>query len=193
MAHVVTCGLGITIKSRDYLTVCNYCFTDRADCINAMNSDINNTINKISSGNLIADAILNNKAVVAAQSGNKIQFEGQFPKDGIADNDICTILANALDNAIEATEKTDNSSVITVEAAVRMGNFILSISNPVNENIKIGKNNTMKTTKKNHAEHGIGVKNIQRVVKKYNGALTLECENKIFSVNMRMNIQTKEN
>lgn len=164
--------------------------TDRArDYINAMNSDINDTVNKISTGNFIADALLNNKAVVAAQSGNKIKFSGQIPAEGIADDDVCTILANALDNAIEATNKLEAGQTINVEAAVRNNHFILNITNPVSENVKIGKNNTLKTTKKNANEHGIGTKNIQRVVKKYNGALMLGCENKVFSFSVRLNLQ----
>ena len=162
--------------------------TDRArDYINAMNSDISDTINKISTGNFIADAILNNKAVVAARSGNKIAFNGQIPSKGIADEDVCTLLANAIDNAIEATADIPGS-IISIETAIRSGNFILDITNPVKENVKIGKNNTLKTTKKNHNEHGIGIKNIQRVVKKYNGVFTLTCENKLFSFGIRLNL-----
>ncbi|MBQ8502735.1 MAG: GHKL domain-containing protein [Clostridia bacterium] len=133
--------------------------TDRArNYINAMNSDISDTVNKISTGNFIADALLNNKAVVAAQAGNKIKFNGQFPSEGIADEDVCTILANALDNAIEAVTKLGEENTIFIESAVRNGNFILNITNPVLENVKIGKNNTLKTTKKNSNEHGIGTK-----------------------------------
>ncbi len=167
--------------------------TDRArEYINAMNADINHTLNKVSTGNFVADAIINNKSIIAAQSGNKISFSGQIPERGIDDSDICTILANALDNAIEATEKLGTESTISVDAAVRQGNFILTITNPVIENVKIGKNNTIKTTKKNRNEHGIGTKNITKTVNKYNGALMLECENNIFSFTVRLHI-AKEN
>lgn len=168
--------------------------TDRArEYINAMNADINGTLNKISTGNLVADAIINTKAVVAAGTEIKIKFRGQFPNEGIRDVDICTILSNALDNALEAAEKTGKPETITVEAAVRQNNFILDISNPVAEDIKIGKNNTLKTTKKNRSEHGIGTKNIQRVVNKYNGMLELSCENKVFTFSLMLKLEKKEN
>lgn len=166
--------------------------TERArEYINAMNSNISDTVNKISTGNFIADAIINNKSVVAAQNGNKISFSGQFPASGIADDDICTILANALDNAIEATNKIQSSSVINVDAAIRNNFFILDISNPVSENVKIGKNNTLRTSKKNASEHGIGMKNIQKVVKDYNGALSLTCENKTFNFGIRLTLKAE--
>lgn len=164
--------------------------TDRArDYINAMNSGIGDTLKKISTVNFVADAIINNKAVVAAQSGNSISFSGQIPCDGIADEDMCTILANALDNALEAIDKMDSGNTISVEAFVKNNSFFLNISNPVKENVRIGKNNTIKTTKKNSSEHGIGSKNIQRVVKKYNGALTLSCENLVFDFGVRLTLQ----
>ncbi len=161
--------------------------TDRArEYISAMNADINGVLKKISTGNFVADAIINNKSVIAASDGNKIEFDGQFPEKGIADEDICTILSNALDNALEATNKIDGECIISVEAAVRNRNFLLSISNPVSEKVKIGKNNTVKTTKKNRSEHGIGTKNIKRVADKYKGNMLLSCENNVFCFEIRL-------
>lgn len=164
--------------------------TDRArNYINAMNSGIRDSISKIATGNFISDAIINNKAVVAAQAGNSISFSGQFPCEGISDEDICTILANALDNALEATDSLGPGKTIYIEGKIKNSNFILNISNPVKENVRIGKNNTLKTSKKNSSEHGIGIKNIQRVVKKYNGSLTLGCENLIFDLGVILTLK----
>ncbi len=166
--------------------------TDRArEYINAMNADISGTLNKISTGNFIADTILNTKAVVAAQSDNKIVFSGQFPSEGIEDKDICTILGNTIDNAIEATERLSGCT-IRVESAVRNNNLILSVSNPVEKDVKIGKNNTLKTTKKNRAEHGIGTKNVNKTIKKYNGDLIYDCQNLTFTADIRLKLPTKE-
>ena len=78
---------------------------------------------------------------------------------------------------------------IVIDAVVRNGNFVLSITNPVAENVIIGKNNTLKTTKKNTNEHGIGTKNIQKIVNKYNGTLILECQNKTFHLGVILNLK----
>lgn len=102
---------------------------------------------------------------------------------------MCTILANALDNALEAIDKMNSDNTISVESFVKNNSFFLNISNPVKENVRISKNNTIRTTKKNSSEHGIGSKNIQRVVKKYNGALTLSCENLVFDFGIRLTLQ----
>lgn len=163
--------------------------TDRArEYINAINSDISGTLNKISTGNVVADALINSKAVTAAQSGKKISFGGQIPREGIDDKDLCTILGNLLDNALEAVAQLQGNEAVTVEAAVRNGNFILSVSNPVIENVKIGRNNTIKTTKLNKADHGIGTKNIMRAVSKYKGSVVFDCQNKVFTADVRLKL-----
>ncbi len=161
--------------------------TDRArEYLNAMNSDIDSTINKISTGNFITDAIINNKAIVAAKENAKIKFSGQIPENGIADDDLCTIIANIVDNAIEAVTKLESDKTVRIEAAMRNGIFLLNVSNSVIADIKIRKDGTIKTTKKNHHEHGIGMKNVQKVVKKYGGTIDVSCENKLFNVAIMM-------
>lgn len=162
---------------------------DRArEYINSMNADISGTLSKISTGNIVADALINSKAIIAAQSENKISFGGQIPREGIDDRDLCTILGNVLDNAIEAAAKLPESCTITVEAAVRSNNFILSVSNPVAEDVKIGKNNTLKTTKQNKADHGIGTKNIMKALNKYKGSVVYDCKNKVFTADIRLSL-----
>lgn len=61
--------------------------------------------NKFSSGNQIADSILSEKSESAANIGTQIQFSG-FISDEIPAVDLCTMLSNALDNAIEACENS---------------------------------------------------------------------------------------
>ena len=165
--------------------------TDRArEYLNALNSNINDSISRISTGNVVADAILNNKAVVAAGYDCTIKFSGQIPAFSIADNDLCTILANVVDNAIEAAREVSGSKkAIRIQAAVRNSMFVLSVSNPVKEDITIRKHGLIKTTKSNKNEHGYGMKNIQKTVKKYAGNMNLSCENKIFTVDIGLRLE----
>lgn len=161
--------------------------TDRArEYLNNMNSDINSTLTKISTGNFISDAIINNKAVAAAEHDISIKFTGQVIPQGIADEDLCTVLANILDNAIEATQKLSSNRIIRIDAAIRNGLFIMNVSNHVETEVKIKKDGTIKTSKKNQSEHGFGIKNVQKAVKKYSGTVSVTCENKVFSVDIMM-------
>lgn len=161
--------------------------TDRArEYLNNMNNDISSTLTKISTGNFISDAIINNKAVAAAEHGVSIRFTGQVIPEGIADEDLCIVLANILDNAIEATKKLNNNKTIHIDAALRNGFFIMNVSNPVENEVKIRKDGTIKTSKKIQSEHGFGIKNVQKAVKKYGGKVSVICENKAFSVDIMM-------
>ena len=161
--------------------------TDRArEYLNNMNSDISSTLTKISTGNFISDAIINNKAVAAAEHDISIKFTGQVIPEGIADEDLCTVLANILDNAIEATKKLSINKTIRIDAALRNGFFIMNVSNPVEHEVKIRKDGTIKTSKKNQSEHGFGIKNVQKAVKKYGGTVSVTYENKVFSVDVMM-------
>ena len=161
--------------------------TDRArEYLNNMNSNISSTLTKISTGNFISDALINNKAVMAAEYGVSIKFTGQVISSGIADEDLCTVLANILDNSIEATKKLTGNKTVRIDAALRNGFFLMNISNPVENEVKIRKDGTIKTSKKNQSEHGFGIKNVQKAVKKYGGTVSVTCENKVFSVDIMM-------
>lgn len=136
-----------------------------------------------STGNKLADAILTDKADMLPQ-GSRIDYNGIIPPQ--LDNiDICTILTNALDNAIEACREFTQPCVITVSALERQGYFLLIITNPTQspdfESIPA-------TTKSDAQRHGIGLTNIRNTVNKYNGQMNVICKNGIFELSLTMKL-----
>lgn len=95
--------------------------------------------------------------------------------------DLAIILANGLDNAIEAAKQVDNRPFIHVMAE-QMGPCLrLRISNntkimPVIENGKIA------TSKPDKQLHGIGLESIQLLAERYQGKAFFNCENYIFTL-----------
>lgn len=156
--------------------------------LNSISSSIGGIVNKIKTGNFVSDAILNSKAVSAAGNGTKISFSGIIPPDGIENEDLCTVLANLIDNAAEACEKLPGEKTIDVEARKVAGYFILIISNPTSG----AKNPKLRTTKSDRRNHGIGLKNVERALKKYNGALSTENENEVFTASVRFELPARE-
>ncbi len=149
--------------------------------LNSLNNSINGVLNKIKTGNFVSDAILNSKAVTAAKSSIEFSFNGMIPSKGITDEDLCTILSNLIDNAIEACEKIPDKKVIDIESGISNGFFILSVSNPTGNKI----NPKLKTTKKDKKNHGIGLKNVERALKKYNGVMTADISENTFTADIR--------
>ncbi len=123
-------------------------------------------------GNIIADALLSDKNEKAAACNSRITFSGYVPTNGISNTDLCTIMANALDNAIEACAKDTSSDIkeIKVESDFKQGYFFFKAINPVFEKVDIKNGNELKTSKDDKTCHGFGVANIVKTAKKYNGS-----------------------
>ena len=135
---------------------------------------------EFSSGNAIANTILSDKAERAEEVGAEIQFQGIIFED-IPAVDLCTILSNALDNAIEACEKIsgDEPKIISVKCSYIKHIQFIRIGNPVAEDVKIT-NNAVETSKADKNIHGIGLYNIRRTVAKYEGEFEISCDGKVF-------------
>ena len=142
------------------------------------------TKNAFSTGNHLADAILAEKNSAAVLQKTEIDFDGIIPSDGIDNIDLCTILANALDNALEASKPIENA-IINVRAAVNSAVFMLTVSNPTLQPVEI-KNNRVKTTKADSVNHGLGIGSIKNAAKKYNGEVNLKYEDGHFTVEVMM-------
>ncbi len=138
------------------------------------------TKTKYSTGNYLADAIISAKTTAAQENGLRIEFEGTIPSQGISNNDICIILANALDNAV-FNSPPNSLTPITISSREQNNGVILTVSNPVSKPVEI-KNNRIKTSKKDKINHGFGIENIKTVAKEYNGFVNLTCENNLFII-----------
>lgn len=120
------------------------------------------------SNNIILNYILNNKRNVCQK--NNIDFKCVCIGDinGIEDEDICLLMGNLLDNAIEAAVKCDKGkvSVDICEGA----QIEIRISNSIKETV-LKDNPELKTTKKDNRNHGYGTQSIKFIVKKYQGEI----------------------
>ena len=107
-------------------------------------------------GDDVVDAVLNNK--IQIMENRKIHYEIQtdFPdKTGIEAADLCTLLANLLDNAIEAVEKLPEQTYplkIRIQSIKKF--VIIDISNPSRE-IKFTDDGLPRKTRKS-SFHGWG-------------------------------------
>ncbi len=136
------------------------------------------------SKNSAIDAVINEKMLMAQKSGIATHFQvDSLEKINVPSMDICTILSNALDNAIEANVKIEKMSDRYIETKItndESGIFI-SIKNPSLEAPKKRAGNyiSSKTDKENH---GLGLKSIKRTVDKHKGDMLIKYENKVFTI-----------
>lgn len=169
--------------------------SDTSGAINYLNEcsmliETNDTL--LHTGHNIVDALFSDKLQTANKYNININFEGLIPSDILTPVDLCIIFGNTLDNAIEACLNIKNNNPKNINVSVKQNRdyIFITFTNPCAENVAI-KNDTILTTKENTEIHGIGLYSIKQVLKKYDGHLTLCCENKLFTTEIDFCISTK--
>lgn len=154
------------------------------ECLNTLENPIGFHV-AFDTGNGIADALLTDKQQKASLCNAVIHFQGVLPQDSLLPTDLCVILGNTLDNAIEACQKlpAEVEKTIAITCNCSSGYVFLSICNPVAEKVIVN-NNHIATTKENKTLHGFGLYSLNSVVKKYEGEVKLTSTDDYFTVDI---------
>ncbi len=145
-------------------------------------------------GNKVLDAVLTSKNVVCEQNGISLNCvaDGEL-LDFMDIMDICTILGNALDNAIECEKKIQEKEKRLIDVAIfsKKDFLIMRFENYFDGELKFSEGN-LKTTKTKRSElHGYGIKSIRHAVKKYGGAVNINVEENWFELKVLIPIPSK--
>ena len=134
-------------------------------------------------GNGIIDTLLSFKSMQAKKKGIVIHYSVFLAETNIAATDIALILANALDNAIEATAKIADEARKSIRLSLlNRGNHLkIEVVNPISKPLNL-KNNTLQSTKFDKTAHGFGLKNIQSLAQKNNGEMFISCAGQEFKL-----------
>lgn len=124
---------------------------------------------------MIVNAILNTKYQEAISKHIVFVFKvNDLSRIGIDDEDLVVVLANLLNNAIEACEKCEEKKIIKFKFMVEDELIILSVKNTYNQPL-VYDNDEIRTSKTVEPEaHGVGIKNIIRIVEKYEGEYVIQ-------------------
>lgn len=130
---------------------------------------------RIWTGEDVIDAVINSKILKMDSKNIPYEINVEFPQNtNILQNDMCTILANLLDNAIEGVEHLREPGKVYLTIR-RINQFLMiKITNPCDANMKKFVFYP-ETTKENKSLHGLGLQSIKSAVDKYDG--TMKCTN----------------
>lgn len=142
---------------------------------------LNNEPDAINTNNVIVNAILNTKYQEAEAKGIVFVFRvNDLSELKIKDEDVVTILANLLNNAIEACEVCEDKKVIRFKFVKEDDMIIIAVKNTFSYDV-IYENGEIKSTKTSSVdEHGVGIKNVLKIIEKYGGAYVIEDKNQEF-------------
>lgn len=149
--------------------------------LNELETDLDSIDTLYHSGNLQLDSILNAKLAIAEKGNIRIHCDASIPPQlHVSDLDLCVILGNLLDNAIESCRKIENPDerFIRVYIGILKKQLYISITNATSETVKQRTDHYF-TTKR--GDHGHGLKRVDQVVKKYDGYLNRQNEPGVFA------------
>jgi sensor histidine kinase regulating citrate/malate metabolism len=132
--------------------------------------------------NNIGNAIINQKLLQARKDLIHFQIKGLLYEDVlIRDIDLCSLLGNLMDNAIEASMKVEDPSSRWIQMHLKKENKRLFIE--MKNSYAIApeyKDNHFITHKKDKSLHGIGMKSINEILKKYDGVMENTYQENVF-------------
>ncbi|MBE6790029.1 MAG: GHKL domain-containing protein [Ruminococcaceae bacterium] len=136
------------------------------------------------------DAILNEKLYEAQSHNITTNYDVmKMEKNSIKPVDMCIILSNALDNAIEANQTIDDPDGRYIKLKM-YGNgsyTVISVTNPTDKIPVKSSGNSYITSKKDNENHGFGLKSIENTAKKYDGEMLTKCEDSVFTLVIKLN------
>ncbi|MCC0630771.1 sensor histidine kinase [Clostridioides sp. ES-S-0171-01] len=158
---------------------------DTSNYIKNIEKKLDEYNNMFDTGNIALNIILKEKKELCIKKEIRFITGIDFTQcNFINEEDVCSIFANAIDNAIEACDKIkEGNKSISLQGRLINNFFVIKISNTKSNPI-IEKNKNFITSKKNKEFHGLGIKSIKNTLEKYSGASTIEFTDTMFALNI---------
>lgn len=122
------------------------------------------------SGNIVIDSLLGYWHLVAKREGIDFLVNVSIPmKMSFKGADICLILGNLLENAVEAAEKVRENKYIKIKMKYDKSNLLIFLINSYQGQLIKMKDKSLKSTKSDVGNHGVGLPSVYRAVAKYHG------------------------
>ena len=143
-------------------------------------------INLISTGNRMADAVINRRVEQARMRNISMQVMIECTLDKTDEMDIAILMSNLLDNAIEAAVLCDNPFVnMKITRKETYLHIMISNSCKSEPDKEAGK---LLTTKKDKTLHGYGISNVKDIVERDNGFYNYELEKGKFTTDILLHM-----
>ena len=154
--------------------------------LNELEGNLDGIKVKYDTGNVSLDAILNGKLSIAEKENICINCKAEVGENlTIEDIDLCVIIGNLIDNAVESCKKIprDAERFLRIYLCIRKQQLYISVTNSTAEVIR--KLDAEYITNK-RGDHGHGLKRIDLVVEKYNGYSRRANEPGVFSTEIML-------
>jgi sensor histidine kinase regulating citrate/malate metabolism len=155
--------------------------------LSELDKDLKTVDTVIKTGNVMIDAVLNSKISIAKAREIEVTAKAAVPKDlNIQEVDLCVIIGNLLDNAIEACLKqtSANQRFIRIYADINKEMLYIYVQNSTADKTK--RPGRIYFSTKNESSHGFGLMRIDKIVKKYSGFIDRQDEPEVFATEIML-------
>lgn len=156
--------------------------------LHQLNDDLTNVDTTIKTGQVMIDAILNGKLALAAKNNIPVNVKARLPeKLSIRTIDLCVIIGNLLDNAIEENiNLPEEDRFLRIYIGVKNTQLYLCFTNAAGKR-KVKYAKTFLSTK--GTSHGFGVSRVESIVKKYEGFFSADSEDGGFTAEILLPLE----
>ncbi|OWR31202.1 ATP-binding protein [Saccharibacillus sp. O23] len=152
---------------------------DAREHIRTTLSEIDHAYRRVNTGNLVVDALVTNALNVGHASGIRMDTELRLrePELPIERYDLCVVLGNMLDNAVEASKavKIAEDRHIRIQIRSSEAALFVRVRNRTDREVT-----DLRSRKSDPGNHGFGLTNIERICDKYGGHMAIETEGTSF-------------
>lgn len=154
-----------------------------------LNDDLTQVDATVKTGRVMVDAILNGKLNIAAKNGITANVKAKVPEGTpVTDVDLCAIIGNLLDNAIEENKRlSPEDRFLRIYIGQKNTQLYLAFTNAAGK--KREKRRSLFPSAKG-AQHGIGLLRVESLVKKYGGFFSADSEDGGFTAELLIPLQT---
>lgn len=154
--------------------------------LNELEGDLDGIKVKYTTGNVSLDAILNSKLSIAEKENIRINCKAETGENlAIGDIDLCVIIGNLIDNAVESCRKMPKEAerFLRIYLCIRKQQLYIAVTNSTGEVIRKLDDEYISNKR---GDHGYGLRRIDLVVEKYNGYIRRASEPGVFATEIML-------
>ena len=167
---------------------------ERESYLQEMERAINQYNGQNVTGNAVLDTLLTQKKIYCLDHDIDFSMKANGKAlSNLAVRDICTIVGNLLDNAIEYASGLEDTEQRHIQGEIyEKGAFLMIRIENYYLGAPVTEAHLPKTTKGDKTRHGYGLKSVRYIVEKYDGSMTIRTENNWFVVRVLIPISKQE-
>ncbi|MBQ9866111.1 MAG: GHKL domain-containing protein [Lachnospiraceae bacterium] len=171
----------------------NYLIKDKAgealSYIEELTGTESSLITGVWTGDDTVDYLIGSKMEAAGKKDISFEAEVEFPRNiDIKSSDLCAVLANLLDNAIEASSKLKDPSERKIRLIIRRIRqmLVIKVENTYENRPQEEDDGHFKSSKTDGGLHGWGIKSAETAAGKYDGTVQSRIDDKFFTTVVTM-------